>query len=59
MRDPYHAHETFDVRLMEKFCEDPRVRALFPDSMGIAQQALRSPKTNPLYPDLPGDEELR
>jgi hypothetical protein len=59
MRDPYHAHETFDVRLMEKFCEDPRVRVLFPDSMGIAQQALRSPKTNPLYPDLPGDEELR
>jgi hypothetical protein len=59
MRDPYHAHETFDVRLLAKFCQDPRVRALFPESAGIAQETLQSPKTNPLYPDLPGDEELR
>jgi hypothetical protein len=58
MRDPYHAYETFDVRLLERFCQDPRVRALFPESLEIARQALQSSKTNPFYPDLPHDEEL-
>jgi hypothetical protein len=54
MRDPFHAHETFDVRMMAKFCEDPRVRALFPQAQAIAERALASPRTNPLYPDLAG-----
>ncbi len=56
MRDPYHAHETFDVLVLAKFCEDPRVAALFPEAAAITRAALAAPKTNPLYPDLPGDQ---
>ena len=56
MRDPYHAHETFDVHLLQLFCQDERVRQLFPETPKITQEALASPRTNSLYPDLPGDQ---
>src|SRR5581483_7223730 len=46
MRDPYHAHETFDVRMMATFCQDPRVAALFPGALEIARKSLESARTN-------------
>jgi hypothetical protein len=57
MRDPYHAHETFDMHVLRRFCEDPQVRAALPDVPKVAETALASPRTNPLYVDLPGSDE--
>jgi hypothetical protein len=52
MRNWYHAHDTFDMNLLRRLCEDPQIRALFPDVSAVAQKALSSPRTNPLYLDL-------
>lgn len=57
MRDPYHAHDPFDMRVLQRFCERPEVRAAFPDVPTVAQKALASPRTNPLYLDLPGADD--
>jgi hypothetical protein len=53
MRDRYHAHETFSLYMLRRFCDDPRIRSALPDVPAIAEKALASPKTNPLVPDLP------
>jgi hypothetical protein len=52
MRDWCHTHDTIDLYLLRHFCDDPKIRALFPDVPGIADKALSSPRTNPLFLDL-------
>ena len=52
MRDWYHAYDTFDLSLLRHLCDDPQVAAAFPDVPAVAQKALGSPRTNPLYLDL-------
>jgi hypothetical protein len=52
MRDWCHTHDTFDLNVLQHFCDDPKIRALFPDVPAVAKRALSSPRTNPLYLDL-------
>jgi hypothetical protein len=52
MRDWCHTHDTIDLDVLRHFCDDPKIRTLFPDIPGIAQKALGSPRTNPLFLDL-------
>ena len=57
MRDPYHPHDTFNMYVLQAFCEDPKIRLLFPDVANIARLTLASPRTNPLYLDLSAVED--
>ena len=52
MRDWYHGHDTFDMTMLRRFCEEPQIRPLFPDVPAVADKALKSPRTHPLYLDL-------
>jgi hypothetical protein len=52
MRDWYHGHDPFDMEMLRRFCEEPQIRPLFPDVPAVADKALKSPRTNPLYLDL-------
>ena len=52
MRDWYHAHDTFDMYLLRRLCEEPQIHALFSDVPAVAQKVLSSPRTNPLHLDL-------
>jgi hypothetical protein len=51
MTDGYHPHDTFDLYVLQRFCDDPQVRRTLPDVPFVARQALDSPATNPLYLD--------
>jgi hypothetical protein len=52
MRDWCHTHDTIDLKVLRHFCDNPKIRALFPEVPVIAQRALNSPRTNPLFLDL-------
>jgi hypothetical protein len=52
MRDWCHTHDTIDLKVLRHFCDNPKIRALFPEVPAIAQRALNSPRTNPLFLDL-------
>lgn len=57
MRDPYHPYDTFDMYLLNRFCENPEVRSALPDVPTVAEKALGSRRTNPLYLDFGDSEE--
>jgi len=51
MIDGVHAAETFHLTLLERFLSNARVAKAFPGLRDTIQAALKSPATNPWYPD--------